>query len=241
MKLRSIYKLSMPAAALALLASCSRDIPHVAESNQTTANSATVQVFSATLKSARNYVYIDGTPVSGAAFAYQGVFPGTAPGFLVRPGLHAVMIKDTLGTSTQPALSYPQTFEAGKSYTIFTYDTLTAIKQLTVVNKITVPTDTSSMLRFANLLYSTTAVPAVDVYSYRKGAAIFTNVASGQVTDFIPYASQLTDTLYVYPTGTTAPLLVKGFVTSLTPQRNYTAAYNGSNTGAKAVTTFTTW
>lgn len=234
----SIYKWMAPAAIAAVLVSCSRDIPHVAESDSNLSNDATVQVFSATIKAARNYVYIDGTPVSGAAFAYQGVFPGTAPGFVVRPGMHAVSIKDTLGTSTQAALNYSQLFEAGKSYTIFTYDTITAIKQTTVVNKITVPTDTTSMLRFANLFYSTAAVPAVDVYSYRRGAIVFTNVAGGQVTDFIPYASQLTDTLYVYPTGATAPLLVKSFVTSLTPQRSYTSVFNGSNSSPKAVTTF---
>jgi len=133
--------------------------------------------------------------------------------------------------------------EAGKSYTIFTYDTITSTKQATVLNNIVVPTDTSSRLRFANFIYNTTPVANVDVYSYKKGtgAPLFANVATNQVTDFIPYASLQTDTLYVYAAGTTSPLIVKQAVPSLVPTRSYTSAYNGSYRGTKAVTTFATY
>ena len=220
-------------------ASCTRDIPQVALTDSTLAGSATVQVFDATVKSVRTYVYVDGTPVSGAAVAFGGVFPGSAFSFKVTPGTRTFLIKDTLSTSTQVPLTFSQTVEAGKNYTIFTYDTITNIKQSTVTNNIAIPTDTTSRLRFANFIYNTTTVPAVDVYSFRRGTTpVFTNVATAAVTDFIPYASLLTDTLYVYAAGTTSPLLQKQFVTSLTPSRSYTATYSGSYKGTKAITTF---
>jgi hypothetical protein len=86
-------------------------------------------------------------------------------------------------------------------------------------------------------------LPNVDVYSFRRGTTtpVFTNVATASVTNFIPYSSGMTDTLYVYATGTTSPLIVKQLVPSLTPTRSYTAVYNGSYKGTKAITTFVTY
>ena len=222
-----------------LYISCSRETPLLATTVSDFSNSATVQVFSATVKSARNFVYVDGNPVSGTGVSFGGVFPGTAYSIKLPAGSHTFLIKDTLPTTTQPALTFTQALNAGKSYTIFTYDTIPTIQQVTVVNNIVVPTDTSSRLRFANFVYNTTALPNVDVYSYRRGATpIFTNVPTLGVTDFIPYAAGLSDTLYVYATGTTSPLIVKQLVTSLTQTRSYTSVYSGSYKGTKAISTF---
>ena len=227
-------------AASAFYISCTKETPHIAPRNTDLGNSASVQVFSATVKAARNYVYVDGTPVSGIALAYGGIFPGTAYSFKVNAGSRSFTIKDTLPATTQVPLTFTQAMDAGKSYTIFTYDTITSIKQATVLNNIVVPTDTSSRLRFANYIYNSTPVANVDVYSFKKGtgAPLFANVATNQVTDFIPYASLQTDTLYVYAAGTTSPLIVKQAVPSLVPTRSYTSVYNGSYRGTKAVTTF---
>jgi hypothetical protein len=225
-----------------LYMSCSRETPHIAPAENGLSNAATAQVFNATVKAARNYVYVDGVPVSGIVFAYGGVFPGTAFGFKVNPGSRSFTIKDTLPATTQAPLTFTQNMDAGKSYTIFTYDTITSPKQATVLNNIVVPTDTSSRLRFANFIYNTTAVANVDVYSFRKpGPPVFANVATNQVTEFIPYSSGLTDTLYVYAAGTTSPLIAKQLVPSLVPTRSYTSAYNGSYRGTKAITTFGTY
>ena len=180
--------------------------------------------------------------MSGIVFAYGGVFPGTAYGFKLTPGARAITIKDTLPATTQTPVTFTQSVDAGKSYTIFTFDTITSTKQVTVVNNIVIPTDTSSRLRFANFIYNPTPVANVDVYSFRKpGTPVFANVATTQVTDFIPYASGQTDTLYVYAAGTTSPLLVKQLVPSLVATRSYTSTYNGSYRGTKAVTTFATY
>jgi hypothetical protein len=223
--------------------SCNKETPAVANIDKDFSSGATVQVFDATLKSARNFIWVDNTPISGAALAFGGVYPGTAFSFKLPAGSRSFLIKDTLATTTQPALNFTQTLDAGKSYTIFMYDTLTSPKQLTVTNNIVIPTDTTSRLRFANFIYNTTPVPAVDVYSYRRGNStpVFTNVATNAVTDFIPYASGITDTLYVYATGTTSPLIVKSFVTTLTPSRSYTSVLNGSFKATKTITTFVTY
>ena len=221
-----------------LFQSCNKETPRVAFTRGVNFTS-TVQVFSATVKAARNYVYVDGVPVSGAALAFGGVFPGTAYSFNVGASLHTFLIRDTLPTTTQLPLTFTQTLEVGKDYTIFTYDTITSVKQLTVLNNIVLPNDTTCMLRFANFVYNTSPVPNVDVYSYRRGALpVFTNIPTNSVTNYVPYASGISDTLYVYATGTVSPLIVKQFVTSLTPGRSYTSAYNGSFKGTKAVTTF---
>ena len=229
-------------AASAVYISCTKETPHIATPETDFSSAASVQVFSATVKATRNYVYIDGTPVSGTALAYGGIFPGTAYSFKVGAGARSITIKDTLPATTQAPLTFTQTMEAGKSYTIFTYDTITSTKQATVLNNIVVPTDTSSRLRFANFIYNTTPVANVDVYSFRKpGTAVFANVATNQVTEFIPYASGTTDTLYVYAAGTTSPLIVKQVIPSFVATRSYSSVYNGSYRGTRAISTFATY
>jgi hypothetical protein len=226
--------------------SCNRDIPHIAQTQTVGISSATVQVFNATVSAKRNYVYVDNVPVSGALLAYSGIFPGTAYGFNVTPSSHTFLIKDTLSATTQTPVSLTAIISAGKSYTVFTYDTITSTKALVVLNNITVPSDTTCRLRFGNFIYNTSAIPNVDVYSYRKGGvgglsatSVFSNVATDSVTSYIPYASGLTDTLYIYSTGTTTPLLAKFLLTSLTPTRSYTAAYSGSyKSTTKTLSTF---
>jgi Domain of unknown function (DUF4397) len=249
--------------------SCDKELTLLGATVPDLNKSASVQVINATLKASRNYIYVDGVTVSGAALAYGGVFPSAAFAFRVDAGSRTFLIKDTTPATTQTPLTFSQSMDAGKSYTIFTYDTITSAKQSTVLNDIVVPTDTTSRLRFANFIYNPTAVANVDVYSFRRisgtpvftstavlngtavGAPVFTgstpvfsNVPTNGVTAFIPYASGFTDTLYVFAAGTTSPLLSKGFITSLTATRSYTSAYNGSyrgNLAARLVSTFATY
>ena len=244
MKLIKLIILTFGIAALSsVYISCTKETPQIAPLVTNLSNSAQVQVFSATVKATRNYIYVDGASVAGAAFAYGGVFPGTAYSFIVNAGSRSFLIKDTLPTTTQTPLTFTQNLDAGKSYTIFTYDTITSVKQSTVLNNIVVPKDTTCMLRFANFIYNSTPVANVDVYSFRRGTTtpVFSNVATNHVTDFISYASNVTDTLYVYATGTTSPLLVKSVISSFVQSRSYTSVYSGSYSGKKAISTFATY
>ena len=241
MKLLKIIMISLTALIIsAANFSCSKETPKVASTENDFANASLVQIFDATVKSTRNYVYVDNVPISGAAVAFGGVFPGTAFAFKVTPGNRNFVIKDTLASTTQIPFTFSEDFSAGRSYTIFTYDTITSVKHLTVTNNIVIPTDTTARLRFADFIYNSSSVPNVDVYSFRKGTTspLFSNVQTNQVTDFIIYASGLTDTLYVYSTGTTSPLLAKSLLPSLAPQRSYTSVYIGSFKGAKSIATF---
>ncbi len=246
--------------------SCKRDIPAVANVQQTDLlNSAYVQVFNGTVKSVRNYVYIDGVPVTGAPISFGNIFPANAFAAKVNAGTKSIIIKDTTAVTSQVQLGFTQNMLGGQSFTVFTYDTITSPKQSTVLNNIVIPTDTTCRLRFANFIYNTTAVPNVDVYSFRRitgvplylngstfpqvtpSALVFSNVATTQVTDFIPFAAAITDTLYVFATGTTTPIIAKQSITgqttisALVPTRSYTSVYSGSFKGTKAVTTFATY
>ncbi|HEV7782660.1 MAG TPA: hypothetical protein VGO58_15405 [Chitinophagaceae bacterium] len=190
--------------ACSLFVSCNKmDREKIAPESIDLSNKATVQLYHATVGVARNYVSVDGKQVTGATLAPGSVFPAasTGIGFSVDGGLRSILVRDTLSTSTQPALNFAEQFGAGKRYTIFMYDSLTTPKQKTVLDDIIVPTDRTARIRFAHFAYSPVAVPNIDVFSKRQNANIFTNVALTDVTPFVTIASALPDTLIVRVAG----------------------------------------
>ena len=193
-------------------------------------NKSFVQVYNGTLSSTRNYIYVDGNAVTGAAVAYNGFFPLTPSNFSVTSGVRAFLIRDTLLTSTQPPMSFAESFEAGKFYTIFMYDTVNAAKQKTVKNNIVIPSDTTSRIRFANFAYSPLAIPAIDIFSVKRNANIFSNVSTTEVTEYIPFASSSktieNDTLIVRIAGSGTNLMNRTVVTSGTPPVTVTTFSN---------------
>jgi hypothetical protein len=211
-------------------------------------NTSILQVYMAMVGPARNYVYVDSKPVNGSSMVWGSVFPTTAYGFTVPGGVRAFLVKDTATSSTQVPLSFGENLAAGKNYTVFMYDTTTAPKQKTVETNIEIPSDTSARIRFANFIYTTSAIPPVDIYSKRLNAVIFNNVAVSEVTNFIPYASAVTDTFYVRNSG--SPNNIQNFKPGTAPapgefvditlvlrptgKRSYTLVYRG---GAKSTGT----
>jgi hypothetical protein len=220
--------------ATALLAvSCVKETGKEVALEQTNfTNKAFVQVYNGTLSSTRNYVFVDGAPVNGAPLVYAATFPSTPSNFAIPEGFRAFLIRDTSSTIlTQPPMTFAENFLASSSYTIFMYDTLTSPRQKTVVNNIIIPVDTTSRVRFANFIFSTSAVPNVDIFSLRKNANVFTNVPVTEVTEYIPYASSSktveNDTLYVRETGTSNLLAtLNGFAP--VRKRSYTLIFRGS-------------
>ncbi len=238
---------SLAAAGLLVIGftACEKDTSLFHTEQQDLSNKAMVKVYSSTLGATRNYVYFDNLPVTGAGIAYGNLFPSVSFYAAIRPGNLSVEIRDTLLTTTQNAIRYSSNFQAGKYYTIFTYDTLNAAKQVTVEDKIEVPKDTTARIRFANMIYSRTAVPAVDIYSIKQKANIFTNVPVARVTDFIPFASDIADTLFVRATGTSVDLTQ---LNAIVPRekRSYTIVLRGvyqltTGTLARTLTSFTTY
>lgn len=226
---KSIYKLFGAAAILsALTAGCEKVFEDDTPMDTDMSTMARIQFFNAAVGTSRNFMYVDGLPVNGASVAYGAFFP-SAPNtsFAVPAGFRQFLLRDTLSTTTQPPLSFAENFSAGNYYTIFSYDTVNAVKQKTVFTEIVVPEDTTARLRLANFIHSSNAVPNIDVFSYRRNANVWSNIPVKEVTNFIPYESRVADTLYVREAGTMIQL-VKFTLPAPTPKRSYTVIFRGS-------------
>ena len=142
---------------LALLIACTKDIhdttPLVPNYNQL----ATVQLYNATLNTQRNFVYVNGNPIIGAPLVYtqttatNATHTGSGFVYALKPGTMNFIIRDTSSTATQPELVFVNDFQANKFYSIFTYDSVNAIKQITVPTTITIPDTGLARVRFTNL------------------------------------------------------------------------------------------
>lgn len=211
------------------LASCDKEEEREIPEQMNLNTKAIVKVYNATIGSTRNNIYIDNIAVTGTSgvYGYGTAFPNTVYGFAVEPGTRTVLIKDTAATTTQTPVTFTGTFEAGKVYTIFTYDTLNKAKAKMVETPIVVPADTSIRLRFANFAHLHTGnSPNVDVFSKRMNRNIFSNIGFTSVTDYITYP-QIIDTFFVTAAGTSTPILDTLVPFSPTQKRSYTLVWRG--------------
>jgi hypothetical protein len=243
MKSINKYVLGMAAVVGTLLVfSCTKSFKDPQPQSTDLNNKSLVQVFIATVNANRNVVMIDGkrvsrpTLTSGTSFP-TSVYPSTNTGssFAVEGGVRGFTILDTLSTTTQKPLTFTTNMDVGKSYTIFTYDTITSPKQVTVETPIETITDGTARLRFGNFIHDVNATPAVDVYSRLKQEVIFSNVNRTEVTPFITWPSYVGDTLDIRQTGTSTVLATHiGFI----PHKNrvYTLVYRGSHRGTRVTT-----
>ena len=227
------------------LLSCDKEFDKIPVESTNFDGKANVRLANFVVNSNRNYVFVDNILTSGTSSAYTSTYPN-APSFMTMDaGTRAILIKDTLATTTQVPINISANLEADSYYTIFTYDSITNAKSKLVKDVITTPTDTTARIRFAHFAYSTAAIPNVDLYSTRRKQNIYTNVSLTSVTDFIPYASGLLDTLYVRETGKTANLgTINGF--SPITKRSYTVIFRGSyrlttGTAARTLSSFLTY
>jgi hypothetical protein len=220
------------------LAGCKKEVGKETAVEQLSFNNTSIfQFFNASIPNAatdprKDYLYVDAKALTGAHVTYGSLFPSSSTGAAVLSGFRAFLIRDTLVATTQPQISFGETFQAGKSYTIFMYDTFTVAKQKTVESNIIIPDDTTARVRIANFIYHPTTVPGIDIYSVKRGSNIVTNLLPTQVTDFMPYASSFTsgfplnDTLIVFENGTTNRLdTLVNF--SPTRKRSYTLIFRG--------------
>jgi hypothetical protein len=235
MKLINIARIGGVAVSLAILAaSCTRKSgKEVAVEDNDFSNKTLVQVYNATINAASTHVFIDATQVTGTALAYATLFPATAYAFRVDAGLKAFSIRNTTAGTTQAPINFSENFDVNKQYTIFTYDTTTAAKQITVVNNIVIPSDTTARVKFANFIWSRTGVgPTVDIFSKQRGINVFSAVAPTQVTEYIPYAAAQADSLIVRVAGTMTALDTAVF--NFARKRSYTLIFRGRATNNEA-------
>ena len=235
MKVVKILSMGCAVIATALLvSSCVKKADVFTDERSDFSTRAQVQTYVAIVSAAGNIIALDGARINGSTLALGNVFPGTGVAADIPSGFRSFQVTGT----GQPALSFAENFQGGNYYTIFLYDTLPTPKQKTVQTNIVIPTDSTARVRFANFIYSSVAIPAVDIWSVRRGANVFTNIQTTQVTDFIPYASALSDTLMVRETGTLNQLFkLDGF--NPVQKRSYTLIFRGryqSTTGTIART-----
>lgn len=242
-----IIKAGGATAVIALLvASCNKDVNVDRQVEiKDLGNKAMVQVYNATVGSAGSLIGVDGALVNNTApMTYGSAFPTTTY-FIAEPGVRNFVISPSSTTSTQVPISFPTAVQANTRYNMFVYDTITSPKQLTVKTVIEIPLDTTARLRFANFVFSKTAVPAVDIYSLKRKANVFTNIGTTQVTEFVPFAAAMNDTLLVRETGTTNQLAA---LNGINPgrKRSYTVVFRGryqttTGTTARGLTTLTNY
>lgn len=239
-KVINIFSLAGFSIAL-LLSACTKESSTVVTTQTDFNNNSLVRVYIATVNAARNYVYVDSRPLNGSGLASGGIFPASGIyASSIPAGMTNFLVRDTSSTSTQLPLNFAESMQSGKNYTIFVYDTITSPKQKTVQTSFVVPSDTTCRIRFANFIYNPSDVPAIDVYSFNRGANIFTNVPVTGVTDFIAYPSRVaTDTLYIRETGTSVNILKLSLTGGLADKRSYTVVYRGSHRGTRVVSLFT--
>ena len=228
-----------------LLNSCKKKFEYVINPDTTLAGKSMVRVYNTALGTSNNFVFVDNININGNQLFYPSLFPSTAYYAAVDAGNRNFVIKDTVPGTIQNNLSFAANLEPGKKYTIFTYDTVTSVKYTIAEDNIVVPTDTTSRIRFVNLVFSSTPVPNVDIFSKKLNTNLFTNIAVGSVSDFMAYPSSYGDTLLIRETGTVNQLVQVNNV-NLTQRRNYTLAFRGryqstSGTLGRTLTTYTTY
>ena len=227
-------------ASATMLFSCTKDNGNTGRAieDRDLSNKANVQVINSTLGSQRTFVYADGQRLNGAALIYTNSTTNTGSGltYALEPGLRSFMVRDTLGTSVQPVLTFAEDFQANQKYTIFLYDTMRTIKQKTVLNQIETPDPQTAHLRFANFVWAKNAtLPNVDVFSKKLNQNIFTDVPYTDVTGFIahPFGA---DSLFVRQTGMAANLA--SVAINPLPQEIYTLVYRGGGAFTRSVGVF---
>lgn len=241
--LMNIKSIAIALASIIVLAACEKEYKSILTEETNLGNTAFVKFHNAIINSNRTYIYSDLVPLNGATIAYGGLFPALSPSYAaLAAGTRNIAIRDTLVPSTQYPISFSAPMIGGNYYTIFAYDSLNAPKFRLIQDNIQVFNDTAARIRFANFPFSTTAIPNVDIFSQKQQANIFTNISTAAVTDFIMFRANISDTLYVRPTGTTNNLTqLNGLVASA--KRNYTLIFRGSyrsttGTAARTLTSF---
>ena len=221
MKKYSIYGLVI----ITLAISCTRDYDVKMNEQKDFSSTSFIKVYNGVVAASRNYVYANNQALNGAALSLGSVFPNTTSYSAIHSGLTPIVIKDTQSTTTQTPISFAPTLEAGKYYSVLMYDTVNAVKYKFVEDIIEIPADTSARIRFANLVFSKTAVPNVDLYSANLKKNLFTNVAIGDITNFLAFPSKKSDSLFVRETGTANTL--NGLVFTPGEKRSYTILFRG--------------
>ena len=196
-------------------------------------------------------VFVNGSKVNGAFLTYASLFPASTSNnayATVASGSGTVKfsVAGTVNADSIAIVSFPTTLGAANWYTMLITDSA----RILLDDSYTKPTFGNISVRFINAVMNDTAGKAVDVYSVKAAANVFTNVKPGTTptafvsptlppitfTGQLALTASITDTLIVRRAGTNivlAQLNGQSFIN----QRAYTLYYRGNgnlSTGTKA-------
>ena len=194
-------------------------------------------------------VYVNGVKINGPQLSYNSMFPVSTSLYSAVPaGPQSIRltVNGKLTPDSITLVSLNKTLEAGSYYSfIVTDEALTAneSRQMFIKDNFALTDTNNFTLRFVHAALNDPG--AVDIYSFRRAANIFTNISPASATPFVtlPFtvpSSILSDTFYVRRTGTLIDIAkVAVNVTNsifLNRGRAYTILYKGQFgvTGTKA-------
>ena len=254
---KNVLAIIILACSMGLLWSCKKDLAHV-NTFSNTEGLAFIKFFDASpnfrsiFKGADSFnIYVNGVKVNGSQLTYNSIFPSVANVYAGVPaGPQSIRITVN-GKATPDSItlaSFNKTLEQGAYYSLFLTDSALKnidSKQMWIRDQFLVTDTNNYTIRFVDAVMNDPI--AVDVYSYRKGANLFTGITPGTATPFVlmPYTI-LPDTFYVRQTGTMTEIarinIVNGSTTATNRGRPYTILYKGgfglTSTKARSLTIF---
>ncbi|MCP9751416.1 DUF4397 domain-containing protein [Ferruginibacter sp. HRS2-29] len=238
-KIISIITIS--ALTVAVFSSCKKDHDHQ-QDFVTTLDPAYIKVvhiapnFRQVFNTADSFnVYLNDNKLSGPLLTFNGGFPALTSNINtyaeVRQGTYRVSLKSSVNGNT--ILFLPRTLLEREKYSFLITDSVdrdNAYSSIWLKDEFTIPDTSKISLRFVHAVMNDTVGKAVDVYSKRYNANIFSGIAKKGATAFVefPYTTQ-SDTLTVRRAGTLNALAVFN-TASFSRKRVYTIVYKGSTT-----------
>lgn len=185
------------------------------------------------------HVFINANKVNGTLLTYNTLFPSATSGnAYVTVAAGSQPVKFSVAGAVNPdsiqIVNFTGTFTAGDWYTMLITDSA----RIVLKDNYTKPATGNYSLRFINVVMNDTAGKAVDIFSVRANANVFTNIKPGTTPTALQNATYNTvnDTLYVRRAGTTFNLAVLNNQ-AFSDRSAYTLYYKGDGnlkTGTKA-------
>ncbi len=184
-------------------------------------------------------LFVNNAKVNSGMITYAGVFPASGSNFgyfAVQPGLVNVRLSvaGVVNPDSIALTTFSKVIQKGQYYSIILTDNIKSANDSAkifipdVYNK---PSNGNYSIRFIHAVLNDTVGKNIDIFSARRNANIYNNIAPGQIVNFssFPYNSQVADTFYVRRAGTLQNLAITtssvGFFGN---QRAYTFIYRGN-------------
>ena len=201
------------------------------------------RLFAATPNSATSALTAPAPP-----FTYNSAFPTNTTNLNTYAAVPSggqdirLILRGSVNFDSVTIATIPKNLSPGMYYTLVITDSITTTSdysKIWIQDNFTNPDAGKYSIRCINAVMNDTAGKKIDVYSFRSGANIFSNMSPGDVSAFnsLVIPSVFTDTFSVRRAGTTFELARLNTVSITNNSRVYTLLYRGDGTltsGTKA-------